>query len=89
MLSFDWEQKQGLREAEVKSGWYGAHTMGPLFPGGAAVLQLGRGGREWSDDGNNPPDSGLQTHLLFHTEPQRKEKSDKEKRRGENSNKMR
>lgn len=67
----------------------GPHTMGLLFLGQAGVLQQGRGGREWSDSGNNPPDSGLQTHLLFHTELDRKEKSNKEKGRGDNSNEMR
>lgn len=48
---------------------------------GRCVLQQGRGGCDWSDDGNSPPfpNSGLQTHLLFHTELDRKEKSDKEK----------
>lgn len=62
--------------------------MGPLFLGWGGVLQQGRGGHEWSDDGNNPPDSGLQMHLLFHTEPGRKERSDKAKGKGENANKM-
>lgn len=69
----------------------GRRTMGPLFLRGAGVLQQGRGGREWSDDGNNPPDSGPQTHLLSHTEPGRREKGAQSKGEGagEESNEMR
>ena len=88
MLSFDGKQKRGLSESrgEIWVVWGTAQW-------GRCVLQQGRGGRDWSDDGNSlhppPTNSGLQTHLLFYTDPDRKEKSYKEKGRGWNSNKTR
>lgn len=78
-------KKGGSAKAEVKSGWYGAlHNGAAVFynRGGAGVTGL-------MMETVPPPNSGLQTHLLFYTDPDRKEKSYKEKGRGRNSNKTR
>ena len=80
-------KKGGSAKAEVKSGWYGAlHNGAAVFynRGGAGVTGL------MMETVSTPPtNSGLQTHLLFYTDPDRKEKSYKEKGRGWNSNKTR
>lgn len=41
MLSFDWKQKRGPAKTEVKSGWYGPCTMGPLFLAGLVFYNRG------------------------------------------------
>lgn len=43
MLSFDWEQKRGSAQAEVKSGWYGAPHNGAAVPWPGWCFTTGEG----------------------------------------------
>lgn len=82
MLSFDWKQKGGPSKdgGEIWVVW--APHNGAAVPGQACVLQQGRGRREWSDGGDNPPDAGYK-RIFYSTGAEQKGRGDKEHGRGE------
>lgn len=79
MLSFDGKQKRGLSESrgEIWVVWGTAQW-------GRCVLQQGRGGRDWSDDGNSlhPPPPIQACKRIFCSTRTRTEKRKATKKRG-------